>query len=544
VASPAALAAVDKLRPPAGDASVLKGVARLDASYIVAAGAGNIISGNGSAIVAAGGGNIISGNGSAVLANAGGQIVASGAGNVISGNGSAIISGNGSAIVAQGGGNIVASGAGNIVASGAGNRRLLAAGDDARVPVAGMPLGVYSLTDHQPVPVGVDKDGKPVYTVYTNQAGGFELYLPKEKAGNVLVVAQVKPEATDPRLAYGFVAESGTGEELSLDEDTAVLTTYFRRGLGPFLAQGMLENDVEKVESQYLDTKGLPATLKLVIDKQFKELRAAAKLVNVDSAPEQEVKDLVQRMVDAMVAHFYLGTDPAKQPIILTRSPSCNYWHGPDEPAMPAMADLMRILRVKVRAKLAADPSYFDNTDYVRTVNAIRRSEGKPEYRIQKDTDLNNLVVTEYFAESNELRWKQKGSCHDGAHYLWGMLDWIFSDLDMQVVDHVISLDFKGLDQSMVPYTSDRFGQSDRAEEAFHAILARGFLMLNDDTPTPSGKTVHDEVFGILAAFKPSGALRASPTAPPSPDLPCSTPRPVPSMPKPVHSDDGCKSLI
>ncbi|MDB5099868.1 MAG: hypothetical protein JWM80_4289 [Cyanobacteria bacterium RYN_339] len=555
-ASPTAavVTAPDKLRPGPGATSVLKGVARLDGAYIVAQGAGNIISGNGSAvisgngsaIVAAGGGNIISGNGSAAIANASGQIVAQGGGNIISGNGSAVISGNGSAIVAQGGGNIVAQGGGNIVAQGggnivaqgggnivaqgAGNRRLLEAGADDRTAVAGMPLGVYSLTDHQPVPIGVDKDGKQVYTAYTNQDGGFELWLPKEQEGNVLVVAHVQPDNPDPRLHYGLVTRTGTGADVSLDEDTAALTTYLRRGLGPFLAQGMLEPDTEKVVARFLGTQAIPCVVKNVMIAQYTELRAAAAKAGIDDAPAEEVQDLVQRMVDMMTRDMYLGADPNLGDVIMQQpSESGNDWQGPAEPAMGAMLEILRLARQAAREKVKL-PGFFDDQKFLQQVNAMRRSEGLPAYKIQKDSDLINMIVTEYFAETDPQRWLIKGACKDGTGYLFGMLGWIFDTLGMQNVTEV------GLPDHRIKYHSDRFGQSDRADQSYYAILTRGFLMLASATPDANGKTTHDKVYGLLTDFKPSGKPRTSPTPVAYNGLPCppNSPSPTPSKaPKP-----------
>ncbi len=154
----AAPLALDPARLLGGAGTVpLGGSVLVDASYMVAAGAGNVLSHNGGQIVAAGGGNILSHNGGQMVAAgglnmvaagglnmvaagagnlvaAGGQIVAAGAGNIVAaGGGNMVAAGagnlvgpDGGSLVAAGAGNMVAAGAGNMVAAGAGN--LVAAG--------------------------------------------------------------------------------------------------------------------------------------------------------------------------------------------------------------------------------------------------------------------------------------------------------------------------------------------------------------------------------------------------------------------------------
>jgi hypothetical protein len=303
----------------------------------------------------------------------------------------------------------------------------------------------------------------------------------------------------------------------------------------------MLAKDEKEFEDKILGNAGLPLLVKNVIAQQYAELHEAAQRAHVLGAPEADVRALVQRMVDRMVTHMYLGSDPAKDRIVLTRSPSCNYWHGPDEPAVLAMQDILHLLRLKAREKLAANPAYFDGTDYVLSVNAIRTADGLPSYQIRKDSDLINMIVAEYFTETDDQRWAQKAACHEGAHFLFGMLEWIFEDLGMQTVDHVLPPDFRSFDQPTLPYTSVRFGQSDRAEEAFHAVLIKGFMLMASPDVLPSGKTIKGEILEILNDFKPSGLGQPSPTVRPSPLLPCTTPRPVPSKAQP-HEE--CSPLI
>jgi hypothetical protein len=200
------------------------------AGNIVSQGAGNIVSQGAGNIVAAGAGNLITNDGGSLISNDGGSIVAQGAGNIIAGGsgGAAAFATDGitvlpAGIVSQGAGNIVSQGAGNIVSQGAGNYRLAAAADShEQLLAAGMAVSAFSLSRHAYVPVGADAAGRPVYTVYSNLKGGYEIY-PPGNASDVVVVAAV-PGATDRRLSYNLLDHVAD----HVDEDTAMVTKLLR----------------------------------------------------------------------------------------------------------------------------------------------------------------------------------------------------------------------------------------------------------------------------------------------------------------------------
>lgn len=106
---------------------------------LVAAGAGNIVSTDGSNLVSAGGGNLISQDGSSLISNDGSSLrpihgqspglvpldhgngFLAGKGNIVSTDGSSLVAAGAGNVVSHDAGSLVAAGAGNLVAAGAGN---------------------------------------------------------------------------------------------------------------------------------------------------------------------------------------------------------------------------------------------------------------------------------------------------------------------------------------------------------------------------------------------------------------------------------------
>ncbi|MDB5099873.1 MAG: hypothetical protein JWM80_4294 [Cyanobacteria bacterium RYN_339] len=312
------------LKPADRAATTLQGAIAVEAGYIVAQGGGNIVAQGGGNILAAGklitndggslitndGGSLITNDDGSIVAQLGGNIVAQGGGNVAAGagliatDGVTIVAQGGGNIVAQGGGNTVAQGGGNIVAQGGGNYHLAAAASTALLPAAGMAVGAYSITQGQYVPVGVDAKGAPVYTVYSNLQGGYELYVPAD-AGSVMVVANV-PGARDHRMAFNLI--NGAGDRL--DEDTAMVTKLLRqlmfRRFQVYLSQGaaaapvQLNNDAEKAFVALTGT--------FIPDLQA----AGAKL---SGRPQADLERIAQRAADLVLPDGKVLKDAAAGPM-------------------------------------------------------------------------------------------------------------------------------------------------------------------------------------------------------------------------------------
>ncbi|MDB5099865.1 MAG: hypothetical protein JWM80_4286 [Cyanobacteria bacterium RYN_339] len=230
---PAAPVAPVKLVRPAGATSVLAGRVAMDPAYAVGLAAGQLIGNDGASVLAAGsklisndgGGLMTGGNGGTLISNDGASIVAQGAGNVIAPAG--LISQDGGSLIGNDGGSIITNDGASLVAK---TRRLLADAAPAtdQVPAAGMALYVRALGTHAPVALGRDAAGKPVYVVYTNLKGEYEVYLPADLAGNVEAVAFV-PGKADPRMRLQQIS-AGNLANNPVDDNTTTITNYIRFG--------------------------------------------------------------------------------------------------------------------------------------------------------------------------------------------------------------------------------------------------------------------------------------------------------------------------
>lgn len=377
--------ALAKLVAPAGAATPLSGEVRLDAGYMVAAGAGNILSHNGGLIVAAGGLNLIGMDGA--------SLVAAGAGNVISHNGGLILS--------QNGGQIVAAGAGNVVGHNGSQFRLAQAPDAAPTPppgsltaAAGVEIRVFELASGKAVALGVDAKGAPVYGVLTDAAGRYALFVPQAIAGNVLVQARV-PGQADPRLAYDLVAAPGasgfgaSGFGAAVDEDTALVTRYLRRAfarrLEAVLAKGQAD-EAALVSTLLAGTEATPelAALAGTTLKDFRDRVAAAGL------PAGRHREVTERVTDVLIGRTALAD--------IALDVTNTAWKGdPDEPALDAMRDILR----QVREAAARKPlAFFPPLEFMVKANALRPA-GAPELRVLKAADVGEVVVDAFLASDD-----------------------------------------------------------------------------------------------------------------------------------------------
>jgi hypothetical protein len=350
VASPTAAAAT--LQKPQGKFTSLAGTIAVDPAYVVAAGAGNII------------------------ATGAGNVVAAGAGNIVGGNASAALGSTGNGIVATGGGNLIATGAGNVTAK----RRLMAT-DAGELPAAGMEISVLDLASDVPLPLGKDANGRDVYTVLSDAAGRYEVYLPDGVATNVLVVARV-PGQDDPRLAYDLAA--APGGSVALDEDSALLTRFIRQ---------TYTSAMRTVLTRLLDPKpgaatdlvvafngsGLPtAQVEAIFGPVLDGLRTSLQARGITAA---QVPDEAERQADALLAKIALdkiGVD-------------ARYGVDAKERAYPNLIAALAGARAAVNARIAGQPgpTFFADVPIFKTNNAT----------IRKATDVMEFIVTRDFPD-------------------------------------------------------------------------------------------------------------------------------------------------
>ncbi|MDB5100200.1 MAG: hypothetical protein JWM80_4621 [Cyanobacteria bacterium RYN_339] len=266
VASPAIKAAPNPLVRPAGSAGVLAGRVQFDPTYVVQQKAGSLIGQDGASVLAAGQARLMTGgNSGTLITNDGGSLITNDGGSLISNDGGSLITNDGGSIVAQGGGNIVAPASlisqdgGSILGGDAAApkaRRLLGtAGPGAAIAAAGMVVYARSLVTHKPLEIGRDKDNQPVYAVYTNLKGGYELYLPPDQADNVEVVAFV-PGKPDPRMHFQHVSLP-VATEATVSDDSSIIVNYIRVGYRSFARRLIASNNREILLDPFV--KGNPA---------------------------------------------------------------------------------------------------------------------------------------------------------------------------------------------------------------------------------------------------------------------------------------------
>lgn len=354
VASQAPLATLLK---PATATRTFTGVVRIDAAYAVSAGGAGIVSNNGGTAVAAPG-----------------QLVSNNSGNLIANNGG-VISNNGGSLVGN-------NSAGYAILQAAAAASPAAPGVGTILPAAGMVLQARSLRTSALVPVGVDGEGEPVTAVLTNAAGGFELYLPEDEPALLFEARFPGEGAKDQRLSYDLLP-TGTEAELVIDEDTAQVTRYVREACLGTVVKFVMTDDVEATVADIANSAA-PSLIE-PLTALVREFRGLAVEVGLDAAPQADRDRVSRRMNDAILSHL----DLASVMLLKAYWPS---WEGPEEPAIPALVDVMRRVREASTAKLVAEPGFFDAQTYLATANATRPA-GKPPYAIAKPADLNELVV-------------------------------------------------------------------------------------------------------------------------------------------------------
>ena len=429
--SPAAPLAIDLLTAPEGATERLTGTLRVDAAYLVAAGGGNVLSHGGAQIVAAGGGNLVAAGAGNLVAAGGGNIVAAGAGNVVAAGAGNLVAAGAGNIVAAGGGNIVAAGGlnlmaggGSLVAAGAGNYTTAAAALPAprfavfqapgaplaagtykagdQLPAVGMLVSIVSLTSRRYLPMGVNAKGEPIFSIYTNQAGGYEAFVPAGEERNLLVVANV-PGQGDGRLIYNtFSARAGEALQ-DVDEDTAVGARYLRRCFVGRLTEILLAERVEDTLAMATGDPNLSDAVKPLIGPMIERLRALAGAKGVVPGSDVRIaRAFSQAVVDATLSGMDLDG--------IEISPlTAKQWAGPPNTrAMPIFGAVMKLLRERAEAYMRdpADPARYTARVTPAFLAAINESDlggpppplREPARRIVKPTDLNDFVIEEFLA--------------------------------------------------------------------------------------------------------------------------------------------------
>jgi hypothetical protein len=399
------------LQPPAGGATPLIGKVKIDASYVVAVKAGNILSNNSAGVVAAGGG-IISDHGGGLISNNSGNIVAAPGGNVISDQGGSLVADQGGGIISDHGGGLIGNNSGSLI--GKVKRTLLAEDAPAygtQLPAVGMRILAISGRTGNLVPLGQDRDGKPVYAIYTALDGSYKVYIPEEIQDYVRVVAVV-PDRKEARLGYNVFARPG-GPEGNIDEDLASTTQYLRRVLRAKFENLLVLNDQsggggvpsDKVVEKFFSQARAPEFVAGLLMELIKELFAeVAKNKNISRG---SYGPLAQRLGDALLTRATDLEGLTLDPSYFGRGETAETLKDTPYASGKALANMRAIMqefRDRVAAKggsLEGTRAYFENKPYITSANAFHfrlfPDQGPAFYTIEKPSDLADFLSREYF---------------------------------------------------------------------------------------------------------------------------------------------------
>jgi hypothetical protein len=430
VAASAAPRVADLLQRPATPVRVIKGVLQLDAGYATSANAGSIISSNGSAVLGMGGlkpdgaGGLITNDGAGIVAQGAGNVIAPNGGSVISSNGSAILAPNGGGIVSPNGGTVISGNGSAIVAQGGGNYRLAAAATPVMTPAAGMLLQAVRLGVDEPIALGQDAKGKPVYAVYTNASGHFEIFLPATETGNLHLRA-IAPNL-DGRLVYDHVGSPKEGAEVAIDEDSAQASRYllgaFKGKLAAILAAPNIDDPAFRTDL-FKDTAVTPA----VADFLWPVAHRFIDRVKAAGVPANRYPEAAGRAAEALLRTVSLEDIPVDRT-------NTHYIAGPaDETSLAALVAVFKQAREQVAALGTPDQAeaYFAKQDYMVTANAERAAKGLAPYRIRKSSDVGDFLVDRYFSSVKSQDTNAAGPV------LWSLHPDTIEDHDVSVLNHL-----------------------------------------------------------------------------------------------------------
>ncbi len=414
---PGAAGTAAKLAKPQAGTTALRGRVTLEAAYALARG-GTLLprTGEQGAAVAAAGlrldaasGRLLSDQGGLLVSDAGGNVVAPGGaglapdlgdGTLLAGG--ALISDAAGGLISDAAGSLVGNNAGGLVANNAGAavaRFGLTQADrpaaGTELPVAGMLVSVVSLTDRSYLPLGQDAAGKPVYAVYSNVAGEFEVHVPDDAPANLLVVASAAGER-DRRLSLNVVVTDRAGAA-QVDELGRLVTRYVRRAftgrLAAMLRDPALAKTATVVEPSLTDRSR--GELLTFIDAIADLAREAGLPADADDA---RLFGASQRIVDLLLADIDLAT-------VRIDAADVSRWNG-REP-LPVLAGYRKSLGdilTGAAAKLRTDPAFFTQDFLANVVNAPRGDgeQGAPigdwTGAIRTPGDVGEFLLVEYFA--------------------------------------------------------------------------------------------------------------------------------------------------
>lgn len=374
VKPPTALAVLEQ---PQGASTRLSGSVRIDAHYAVRAAGAKLIGLDGGTLIGMDGASLIGADGATLIGADGATLIGMDGASVYVGAG--LIGADGGSLIGADGGTLVAAGAGNLI----GKRKLalMQAPAPARFTLgtvlraAAMEIQVRSMADGKPISLGRDAAGEPVFSVYTNVRGEYAVFLPPDLGAGNVIVSAVVPETRDARLIYGAVTDPRAAEAVTVDEDTSMASAYFREA---FISRIEREILLEAGGANVGDDE-LEVALKVgAIADAIQALRRGVQESGIGDLPDGPRRARVATLGDALLAYVPL----AELKDVDTGNP-----------ALPELAKLMAEVRGEARARLAADPAYFDDQPWMIAANRAATSAGLEPFAIRRPSDLPDFVL-------------------------------------------------------------------------------------------------------------------------------------------------------
>lgn len=384
-----------RLRKPETPTLVLRGTVKIDASYAVGA-AGSVISNNGSSVLA--------------LADIG--LLANNGGNLISDRGGSLISDNGGALISDGGGGLIANNGGGLVSK---TKYALFQATPAPalgqvLPAAGILLRATSLRGATPISLGVDGRGEPVFAIRSDAAGAYEVYVPADLAGNLLITAEV-PKSVDPRLRYEMLVPAEKEAAPAIDEDSVLVTRLLRRAYVNVLTDIFAAPDVDAMVAVVDTFTNLQPEVRAVFTSVARDFRKAADETGVTGSPRAELAELAERVADVFTARvdFDAATvGEGSMPVRADDRADAQKLLG--TPLIPLANRLMRAIREKATERLTVDPGLVGRQVWFVEANAARAAAGLPAFEIKRPSDVGLVIVDAYLTSTNVGAFDQAGS--------------------------------------------------------------------------------------------------------------------------------------
>jgi hypothetical protein len=354
------------LLKPDGPSRVLSGTLSFDAGYMASANVGRALSDSVYAVADA-----------SLLSNNGGNIISDHAAGLISDYGGGLIGNNGGSIISD-----HAAGLTSKVKFG-----LLSAGPGlgTEQPIAGMLLAVVNLATGEPLALGRNAAGEPVYLIHSDARGHYEVYLPDDLKNNVRVVTG-PPGQADARLLYSLVTNPAQATEQRFDEAASVVTNYVRQAMTEQMYRMVFGQGAEAALQDALGRA--PAEAVALLEPGLNALKQVCVEEKVTELSPGRIRRITRAWSDAVVARIDLSG--------IESPPVFSEFDVPTEKALPALNDMFAKIVAGATSRMGADPRVFDNTPWMLAAQ-MRRAERKlPAAAVRKPSDVARLLNEEF----------------------------------------------------------------------------------------------------------------------------------------------------